>query len=524
VLFGLLAWPVHALERATLEPLNGDDPAARIEVVRALAASGDSTAVPVLQALAAGELYVLADGRFVIGAADGCKDAISAAPCDLPADATALSANNRLRKEVESALAVFRIFSPQVDERLAAAQAMSGGGEQAQLPMLQRALEKETDAAVREALTLAHAATALHSDKADVRLTAVRSLADSTNAKLLEQLRRMYQPAADGSFTEPDAAVRAAAQESAQSIELRLTGVEVLGHIFSGVSLGSVLLLAALGLAVTFGLMGVINMAHGEMLMIGAYSTFVVQGAFRRWLPEWLDWYVVAALPVAFCCAALTGILIERLVIRHLYRRPLETLLATWGVSLALIQLARTLFGAQNVEVANPTWLSGGVPIAAGLVLPWNRIIIILFALAVLAGVWWVLVRTRAGLNLRAVMQNRAMADALGVPARRVDVLTFAFGSGIAGLGGVALSQLGNVGPELGQSYIIDSFLVVVLGGVGQLAGTVSAALGLGLANKFLEPALGAVLGKILILVLIVLFIQKRPQGLFALPGRAAEA
>ena len=270
--------------------------------------------------------------------------------------------------------------------------------------------------------------------------------------------------------------------------------------------------------------MGIINMAHGEFLMLGAYATFVVQGLFRTYFPQAFDWYVLAALPVAFAVTAAVGLLLERGVLRWLHGRPLETLLTTWGISLLLMQSCRTLFGAQNVEVENPSWLSGGIGLAGGYVLPYNRIVIIAFAAAVLAAVWLLIYRTRLGLFVRGVTQNRAMASCTGVPTDRVDMLTFALGSGVAGLGGVALSQIGNVGPDLGQAYIVDSFMVVVLGGVGQLAGTVIAALGLGSIAKFLEPWSGAVLAKIFVLVFIILFIQKRPQGLFALKGRWVEA
>jgi urea transport system permease protein len=290
------------------------------------------------------------------------------------------------------------------------------------------------------------------------------------------------------------------------------------------VSLGSILLLAALGLAITYGLMGVINMAHGELIMIGAYTTYLVQNLFRAHAPDAFGWYLAGALPAAFVVAALVGMALERLVIRWLYGRPLETLLATWGISLGLIQLVRTLFGAQNVQVENPSWMSGGIEIMANVVLPWNRIMIIAFAAMVLAGMWLLLTRTRLGLFVRGVTQNRDMASCVGVPTARVDTLAFGLGAGIAGLAGCALSQIGNVGPDLGQGYIVDSFMVVVFGGVGQLAGTVYAALTLGFANKFLEAWQGAVIAKIVVLVFIVFFIQRRPQGLFALKGRSAEA
>ena len=299
---------------------------------------------------------------------------------------------------------------------------------------------------------------------------------------------------------------------------------ETVSSIFTGLSLGSILLLAALGLAITYGVMGVINMAHGELLMIGAYTTFAVQSAFRAQAPQWLDWYVVAAVPASFAAAAFVGMLIERIVIRHLYGRPLETLLATWGLSLMLIQTSRTMFGAQNVEVANPSWMSGGVEVMANVVLPWNRIVIVGFSAAVVLLIWALMNLTRLGMFVRAVTQNRAMAGCVGVPTGRVDTLAFGIGAGIAGLGGCALSQIANVGPDMGQGYIVDSFLVVVLGGVGQLAGAVWAALGLGIITKFLEGWSGAVIAKIAVLVIVIIFIQKRPQGLFALKGRFVES
>ena len=293
-------------------------------------------------------------------------------------------------------------------------------------------------------------------------------------------------------------------------------------QVFNGISLFSILALMALGLAIVFGLMGVINMAHGELMMIGAYVTWLVQNLFRHYAPHWFDAYLLLAVPMAFVVAALVGAVLERGVIRFLYGRPLETLLATWGISLILQQTVRSLFGAQNVPVENPAWLSGGVQVASNLVLPFNRIAIVVFAAAVLAGMAWLIGRTRLGLFVRSVTQNRPMASCMGVNTARVDTLAFSLGAGVAGLAGCALSQVGNVGPDLGQGYIVDSFMVVVLGGVGQLAGTVYAALGLGIVNKLLEGWAGAVLAKIMVLVIIVVFIQKRPQGMFALKGREA--
>jgi len=356
-----------------------------------------------------------------------------------------------------------------------------------------------------------------------VRLEAVAVLGESNAQRTKQLLYALLDKDANGEFVEPDLKVRDAAKRAIKAIDRRLAAGEYAGRLFSGLSLGSILLLAALGLAITYGLLGVINMAHGEMIMIGAYATFVTQQLVRAYAPGLIEWYPLLAIPLAFLSAALVGMALERTVIRWLYGRPLETLLATWGISLFLIQLVRQLFGAQNVEVANPSWLSGGIEFT-NLTLPYNRIVIIFFALAVLAGTWLLLSRTRLGLFVRGVTQNRTMASCVGVNTGRVDVLAFGLGSGIAGLAGLALSQVGNVGPDLGQSYIIDSFMVVVLGGVGQLAGTVYAALGLGVAMKLMEPHVGAVLTKIFILVLIIAVIQKRPQGLFALKGRAVEA
>uniref|UniRef100_UPI0028AB3F0E urea ABC transporter permease subunit UrtB n=1 Tax=Stutzerimonas balearica TaxID=74829 RepID=UPI0028AB3F0E len=369
-----------------------------------------------------------------------------------------------------------------------------------------------------EALTLALANLQLTASDPAVRLAAVRLLGETGAPMARVRLENLLADEA-----ETDANVRKAAETSLAQVKRKLLIGELLGQAFSGLSLGSILLLAALGLAITFGLLGVINMAHGEMLMLGSYTTYMVQVLMARLTPEALAFYPLVALPVAFFVTAAIGMALERTVIRHLYGRPLETLLATWGISLILIQLVRVLFGAQNVEVANPAWLSGGLQVLPNLVLPYNRMVIIGFALFVVLLTWLLLNKTRLGLNVRAVTQNRNMAACCGVPTGRIDMMAFGLGSGIAGLGGVALSQIGNVGPDLGQSYIIDSFLVVVLGGVGQLAGSIFAAFGLGIANKILEPQIGAVLGKILILALIILFIQKRPQGLFALKGRVID-
>jgi urea transport system permease protein len=441
----------------------------------------------------------------------------------VPASRDDVVVNNRVRKQLINAIASFRLNAPNRAVRLAAARELQSGADDDMLPAIGAALARETDAEVQSLLLLTQASIQLASTDRTTRLAAIRALAGSNNPNTKTLLLGVLEQK-DGQFVEPDADVRAEAEKSLHAVQSRLSTGEVIGRVFSGISLGSILLLAALGLAITYGLMGVINMAHGELIMIGAYSTYVVQNIFRSRLSEWFDAYLIVAVPVSFAVAALVGMILERTVIRFLYGRPLETLLATWGISLILMQTVRTIFGAQNVQVENPSWMSGGIEAITGVVLPWSRIVIIGFAAFVLLAMWMLLTRTRLGLFVRAVTQNRAMASCTGVPTRRVDTWAFGLGSGIAGLAGCALSQIGNVGPDLGQSYIVDSFMVVVLGGVGQLAGTVYAAMGLGIVNKFLEAWSGAVLAKIAVLVFIIVFIQKRPQGLFALKGRAVEA
>jgi urea transport system permease protein len=481
-----LSFSAFALDRAALERIASGDNDEKIEAISALAAEADPKAAAVLEALAEGELLI-----------DGRREEVVV--------------NNRVRGAIGAALAALRLASPDPAERLAAARTLVDSADAAMLPLLRKRLQEEKQPAVRALLELTAASLELESGDKPARLAAIRALAQSDNKALL------LEAAGD-----PDADIRHEAQKSLRAVEARLRKGEWLGLAFAGVSLGSILLLAALGLAITYGLMGVINMAHGELIMIGAYTTYVVQGFFRN--SALFDWYLVAAVPAAFAASALVGMALERSVIRWLYGRPLETLLATWGISLVLIQAVRTIFGAQNVQVENPAFMSGGIQVMANLVLPWNRIVIIGFAVVVLAGMWILLSRSRLGLYIRGVTQNRAMAACVGVPTGRVDTWAFGLGSGIAGLAGCALSQIGNVGPDLGQAYIVDSFLVVVFGGVGQLAGTVYAALTLGFANKLLESWSGAVLAKIAVLVFIIVFIQRRPQGLFALRGRAVEA
>jgi urea transport system permease protein len=422
--------------------------------------------------------------------------------------------NNRLRSAVADALAAFKLLSPERAQRLAAAKALAGGADAAILPLVKIALEKETDPETRSLLDLTASSMEMASGDKSTRLAAIRRLGESSSPNS----RTLLAAAAADS----DEDIRIAAQKSLREVRARLAWGERAGTLFSGISLGSILLLAALGLAITYGLMGVINMAHGELIMIGAYTTYMVQVLFKK--TAFFDWYLLAAVPASFVVAAAVGMALERLVIRWLYGRPLETLLATWGISLMLIQSVRTIFGAANVQVENPAFMSGGFEALAGVVLPWSRIAIIVFAALVLGLIYILLNGTRLGLYVRGVTQNRAMASCVGVHTARVDMWAFGLGSGIAGLAGCALSQIGNVGPDLGQGYIVDSFMVVVFGGVGQLAGTVVAALTLGFANKFLEEISGAVIAKIVVLVFIIIFIQRRPQGLFAVKGRAVES
>jgi urea transport system permease protein len=514
----------HAvIDPALLKPLTGDDPDARIEAVNRLAALADDDSLRILNALKNDTLFATAGGQVFIVERGAAFDPASGKTGPAPDGIDGISVNNRLRGAVEEALSGFKLLSQDRAIRIAAVLELQKSANVAQAPLINKALAKETDPEIKLLLQMVAATTNLQSPEAAVRKDSVKALSASSNANLKPILQKMLDKNPDGSNVEPDESVRVEAVHTLEALNGRLARTEFVGNLFYGISLGSVLLLAALGLAITFGLMGIINMAHGELLMIGAYTTYVCQLGFRKFLPGAVDAYLLVALPAAFLVAGAVGIILERTVIRWLYGRPLETLLATWGISLMLMQLVRTIFGAQNVEVANPSWMSGGITVLGSLVLSYNRIVIIFFALFVVAAVWLILNKTRLGLFVRAVTQNRRMADCVGVSTGKIDMMTFGLGSGIAGLGGVALSQLGNVGPDLGQGYIVDSFMVVVLGGVGQLAGTVIAALGLGEVNKFLEPVAGAVMAKIVILVFIIIFIQKRPQGLFAMKGRSAE-
>ncbi len=493
-----------------------------IEGINAVATSGNPLAASVIGALQEGRLLFSADSKRVFireAPSDRLIDAATGEPVagSTPSDLAPVRLNNRLRRIVEAALGGLTLMAPDPGKRFEAAQAVLKSKDANALPALEQAIAKESDAQVKQALTEARAAVVLYLDKAPDAdkidaIAIIRQRGDQDALALLGGLPASASPA-----------VKKAAADAIASIENSLAFWTALQNTWYGLSLGSVLLLAAIGLAITFGVMGVINMAHGEMVMLGAYTTFVVQQVIRAHNPALFDYSLAIAIPLAFLVAGFVGILIERGIIRFLYGRPLETLLATWGLSLILQQGVRTAFGPTNKDVGNPSWMSGSFEFGQ-ITITYNRLWIIVFTLLIFAGLLALLRFTRFGLEMRAVTQNRAMAASMGIRTSRIDALTFGLGSGIAGLAGVALSQIDNVSPNLGQGYIIDSFMVVVFGGVGNLWGTLVGAFTLGIANKFLEPYAGAVLGKIAILVLIILFIQKRPRGLFALKGRAVEA
>jgi urea transport system permease protein len=490
------------------------------DAIGEIAASGNPLAYPIISALQDERLMFDADSKKVyIKQSDGkILNAASGAPvASMPDSADSVHLNNKIRRHIEAALGGLTLMSPDVARRITAAQSVFKSHDESLLPVVEKALAKETDSSAKEALEQARAAILLfQSDASETdKLKAIATIKSRGDQDALGML-------SDIGNDQPASVTKAAASAIA-SIQSRLAIWSAVQNAWYGLSLGSVLLLAAIGLAITFGVMGVINMAHGEMVMLGAYTTFVVQEVIRTRYPGLFDYSLFIAVPLAFVVSGSVGILIERSIIRFLYGRPLETLLATWGLSLVLQQAVRTLFGPTNREVGNPSWMSGAFDLGH-ITITYNRLWILCFTLAVFAILLLMLRFTSLGLQMRAVTQNRRMAASMGIATSRVDALTFGLGSGIAGIAGVALSQIDNVSPNLGQSYIIDSFMVVVFGGVGNLWGTLVGAFSLGIANKFLEPVAGAVLGKIAILVLIILFIQKRPRGLFALKGRAVEA
>ncbi|MBO6806265.1 MAG: urea ABC transporter permease subunit UrtB [Thalassospira sp.] len=515
--------------RNVAERLDAKSSTQKIEVIEEMAADGDPRVAPILRAMLEGDLYVReSDEHVVITRKQGKVythiDIVSGEEIGESGskEISKIKVNNRLRGVLRDALATLNLFSPDLTTRTNAVEQIMDARDPAMLPLLLRAIDREEDETLLARMELARATMALAAgETTEERLAAIEVLSSETTPQIRAVLYQFVASAEAGGF-EPE--VIAAANDALESVEGRLSTWQTVGDVYRGISLGSVLLLAAVGLAITFGVMGVINMAHGEMIMIGAYTTFMVQQALGSFLPSGSAWSLAISVPAAFLVAGAVGVVIERSVIRFLYGRPLETLLATWGVSLVLQQAIRTIFGATNQQVTAPDFMSGAIEFSTGLVLTYNRLWIILFSIIVVAGIAAVLRYTAFGLQMRAVTQNRRMAGSVGIRTGYVDALTFGLGSGIAGIAGVALSQISNVSPNLGQTYIIDSFMVVVFGGVGNLWGTVLGAFSLGIVNKFLEPVAGAVLAKIFVLIALILFIQKRPKGLFALKGRAVEA
>ena len=497
----------------------------KVEIVEALAASGEPFVERILIALSEGALFVeTATGRVVIGAPGDDEggtsviDPITGAPIGtmLEADLKKIRINNRVRVALRGALARISLFAEDEKKRLAAAEEAVKSADPAALDLINAAYDQEESPRVKKRLAESKAAIELKNTAApaQTRLDAIDVLEKRGDTLAKAILTNVAE--------DQDADVAAAATRAIEKIERNIAYWNIGQNAWYGLSLASVLLLAATGLAITFGVMGVINMAHGEMVMIGAYSTFVVQQFLGLFAPGLMEWSLIISVPVAFCVSGAVGMGIERGVIRFLYGRPLETLLATWGVSLALQQTVRSLFGATNKQVSVPTWLSGSFDVGL-MTITYNRLAIVIFAVFVFAGLIVLLRKTFFGLQTRAVTQNRRMAASIGIRTEWIDMMTFGLGSGVAGIAGVALSQIDNVSPNLGQTYIVDCFMVVVFGGASNLWGTLVGALTIGVSSKFLEPAVGAVLGKILILVFIILFIQVRPRGLFALRGRAAE-
>ena len=518
-----------------LTDLTGENADKREAAVTVLGKTRDPKWLQFLSALREGSVYARTRAgktEVVVGGAKatrGDRDVIDIASAydrgplgTVPlAELKEVPADRRLRLVIKPYLDAdetrTQLADPDPAVRRGAAVKLGNQAEAGAAPVVEAALEREADRWVRHALREALALIRLANGNPAQRADAARTLGELHSESARPALERLV---AD---TGASPAAREAAGQAIRRIDRWGLLTRTVETLFQGASLASILLLMALGLAVVFGLMGVINMAHGELMALGAYATFVVQNWFRAAWPERVDLYFVVALPVAFLVAAAVGLVLERGVIRLLYGRPLETLLLTWGASLIIQQGLRLWFGAANVDVSAPRWLSGGVPVMVGLTLPYNRVFIIGLATVSVGAMYWLLFRTSAGLRIRAVTQNRAMSSCLGVRAGLVDATTFAFGAGLAGLAGCALTQIGNVGPSLGQNYIVDSFMVVVTGGVGKLAGTILAAAGLGGLTKGIEPALGAVFGKVAILVAVILFLQRRPAGLFATRGRNAE-
>ncbi len=507
-----------------IKALNAKSFSKKIKAIENLVATGHERSVPVLEAMKAGKLYYRKSDQeiFIIqkkGSDLKLTNAISGQDAGVvpKSELKKIRVNNRLRKKITSSLGSLKLFSPLPDERLNAANAVFRSGDAVSIKVIDKAIKNEKDSVIRKALTEARAANVVYSKDVseNEKLIAIGIIKQRSGIEALNFLKALS--------LKSSGQIKLAAQQAAQALEQHQKFLSFFRDIIFGLSLGSVLLLAAIGLAITFGVMGVINMAHGEMVMIGAYTAFVVQGLVAASAPVLSPFSLLISIPVAFLIAGGIGVIMERTIIRYMYNRPLDTLLATWGVSLILQQAVRTIFGPTNQNVQTPDWLTGRMEFV-GLSLTYNRIAIIIFALIVFCALLFILKKTFFGLQMRAVTQNRSMAASMGISTKWVDALTFGLGSGIAGIAGVALSQIANVSPNLGQSYIIDSFMVVVFGGVGNLWGTLVGAFSLGIVNKFLEPYAGAIIAKILVLVFIILFIQKRPRGLFAQKGRAVES
>jgi urea transport system permease protein len=531
----LYAPPVGAQDRdagflATLAELRDATFADKGAIVERLGASGHASARPVLAALLDDRLYVREPDQhvFIVKSADdslaslelvdplSLKDAGSAPRDQL----TKIGTNNSLRKALRIAVARFDLSNADAAVRLAAVQEMLRSLDEQSAALLRQRAGAETDPRVKTEIETGLAIVALDGGDRQARLDAVATLSHRLGPDARNRLAALLETSPDGGFVEQDAEVRRAAAVALRHIDRLRTFYAGIETLFFGLSVGSVLVLVATGLAITFGVMGVINMAHGELMMLGAYTTYVVQLA----MPHHIGASVLVAIPAAFIVAGAVGVILERAIIRFLYGRPLETLLATFGVSLVLQQLVRSIFSANNRSVETPAWMSGTLQVNDALSITYNRLYIIIFTLIVFAILLTVLKRTRLGLDIRAVSQNRAMAQAMGIRTEWVDAMTFGLGSGIAGIAGVALSQFTNVGPNLGQSYIIDSFMVVVFGGVGSLWGTLVGGMSMGAVNQLIEPYAGAVLAKIFVLVALILFIQRWPRGLFPQTGRAAES
>ena len=525
--------PVHAQSPndtsflSTLGELREAPYSDKATIAERLGQSGHPSVRRVLTALMEDRLYFRNSDQkiFIVKSAEedplSLIDPLSLKPAGTaPADSlTKIGTNNALRHVLRTTVAHFALSSPDPSVRLEAVQEMIKSLDEPTVELLRKRLPLETDARVKKEIATGLALATLDGSDSNARIQAISTLTHSLSQDVRNRLALLLEKSPEGAFVESDEKVRQAAATAVKTIDQWRTFYSGIETLFFGLSLGSVLVLIAIGLAITFGVMGVINMAHGELMMLGAYTTYVVQTA----MPGHIGISILAAIPAAFIVAGLTGVLMERTIIRYLYGRPLETLLATFGVSLVLQQTVRSIFSALNRSVVTPEWMSGSLRLNDALAITYNRLYIVIFTLIVFSILLVVLKRTRIGLDIRAVSQNRAMAKAMGIRTEWVDAMTFGLGSGIAGVAGVALSQLTNVGPNLGQSYIIDSFMVVVFGGVGNLWGSLIGGISMGIVNKLLEPYAGAVLAKIFVLVGLILFIQTRPRGLFPQAGRAAE-